>query len=163
MSAPNRRPMMMNPTPTSSIFEFRRYSSRTRGFALVVVLAILAMLGMFLLAAQNGVQTTMTVVKRSQQRLDRAEGAARMLAEAMQNLKSGKTEAPGPVEANGTKLAAALRPLQAGDPVYTAVPGIDFRSGDAVLEITWTAKDKTDTEQYLLNGASRRSGALKIR
>lgn len=144
-----------------------RFSRKNQsGFALIFVLVFLTLLMIFLIAAQGSVVTSTHLIQRSSERMQKSEIAAILLTQALAKLHSGAAAQPAfSIEAGevGITGKASIKPLQAADPTYGKTPGMAHREGDALAEVSFKSKNGEDEKQvYLINGARKRGGAIRI-
>lgn len=184
------------------------------GFALIFVLSLIALLMTFLIAAQSSVLVSRQLIQRSGERIQRAEEIGDVLAKGQRSLRAGQAttqETPLEIDESGAeRYQATVRRLEPNDPIYSGVPGVEHRDGDALVTITWRdstivvlkhaaaeteaesderrfSADRegrkraerylkgledadefevrlgptTQTDQFLINGAQRRNGAIR--
>ena len=89
-------------------------SAARSGFALVLVISLLALLSMFLIAAETAVLTSLRQVKVSEERAAQNDLVNAALARAVAALQAGAAS------------------NESADPVYATIPGIAHRAGDAI-------------------------------
>lgn len=143
-----------------------RFARGRRGFAMVLALGMLAMMLTFLIAAQTSVMMSHRNARRSAERSDAGELRARALSLAARRVGEGAPASLPPVEiASPTGTARAEhRTLAPDDPIYAPGSGLAHREGDALVTVAaTTGKGVQEERAYVVNGAGRRRGAVRVR
>jgi hypothetical protein len=135
----------------------RLHCDSARGFALIVVLGLLAILTAFLFAAQGSVMTSTVQIKRSAVRMERHEARASILALARTGAEPAAMDL-----ASGLRATPAVRNMNAGDELYPGIPGNSQRPGDRLVTNEWSGQGIAETENYLISAAQGRSGAIAL-
>lgn len=133
-----------------------RAGATRRGYAIVVVLTVIVMMGIYLVAAGTAFDTQ---VRQGSMHLERAE-RARATAGALERARASAEGQADLLAAGGTGRAE-WRLLAADDPTWADLPGMAARPDDRLLTVTWTrGRLKDARERFLLNPARR--GAIRL-
>lgn len=135
-------------------------ASSRRGYAVVVVLAVIAMMVIYFAAGHTAILTQAAQSREQLSRLHHIELTGLAL-ETARATPEGSLEFPAgdtPGEASPGK--AAWRALDAQDPAWSALPGLRHRPGDRLLTIDWGIPGRVVQERYVFNPA--RSGAIRL-
>ncbi len=136
---------------------------RRRGFALVAVIAVMALLLVYLAAVQGSTRQTVQMGGVARARAERSEA----LASAATLVALQKT-APASLQLEpipGRPLAAevTLRPLAPADPLWRQSPGLEPLPDDALLELRWSDRPGGQPERAIINLEGRRRGLVVLR
>jgi hypothetical protein len=136
------------------------------GFALILVITVLALIVVYLITAQGSVSTSHTLQRIHQMHFDRAEGDARLLAELSRGQGDARRELAFSTNGRTTSTASAQRAvLTPGDPIWQELPGLTLKPGDALVTIRWTggaANLPVTTTRYLLNTQRARHRVIQL-
>ncbi len=142
----------------------------------MLMLGLLAMMVVYLAAAQGSVMISLREMGMRQKAMDRSEATATLLAEAraaLRRLQSTNEDSPMELALDDdTSLSQSFRRLGAEDPIYQTLPGVSPRSGDALVTIVlkrWEPADQgerkllgEEVERYLISAGANRRGAVRV-
>lgn len=152
------------------------------GMALIFAVGLIAILMTFLIAAQGSVQVSRLQMRRSADRAQQAETTASLLATAQQRIARGEEVLESDALRYESQRGPGLRDVQKlafrmiGDDAefYAGLPGIEPRPGDVLVTLNWLTEIKRtddaewelreeEIQNYLINTAHGRSGAIRLR
>jgi hypothetical protein len=133
-----------------------------RGFALIVVLGLMAVLTAFLFAAQGSVLASHANIKRSLDRIERHEIRSSIFARCRAELADpALASSATPAEA-AVGATHEIKRLAADDEIYQSTPGISHRPGDALIIINWDIDGLQESERFLMSASQGRSGVISL-
>jgi Tfp pilus assembly protein PilX len=162
---------------------------RRSGYALIIVISVLALLALYVAAVQGSLRVTISERKLQQDRLWRAQCAAAALSlvaggevpvyaadEAGTATLSGLAPAAAeahqefevrfnPEDSKSSPLTSRVtrRTLAPEDSLWQRMPGLRPEPGDALVTIAFRQGDAIQSEkQFLVNTQSRRRGAISL-
>lgn len=140
----------------------RQLNQNRRGFALIAVLGVLAVLLIYFVTVQGSVGQTVAMDQAGRVRIERSESLAAMAA-MLQPVAAPTTLKISDKQHLNFEAEVAMRPIAAGDEVWRSLPGLSPRPGDTLAEIRWTSGAAAGTaDRVLINLQSRRHGLIRL-
>lgn len=137
--------------------------STERGVALILAISMLALLLAFVVAAQTSVMGSTRLIKRSAERVDRAQLIDQALSRSRQAMTM-TTQSSGQLSLGEDGEAGAdvsFERLDSSAGLYASLPGVEgHRDGDASVSITLSGE--SGARIFLINLSGQRTGAVRI-
>lgn len=131
-----------------------------RGYALLVVISVLAMITVSLLIIQGAILMTHRQSKLTAVREDRIEATSALIALALASDSPSSQTLTAP---NGLKAQVSQMALPATHPFWQKVPVLAPREGDKLVSVEWADKGAAGSNsQFLVNRQGLRRGAINL-
>ena len=133
-----------------------------RGYALLAVISVLAMLIVFLIVIQGAIGMTYRQEAQISKRLNRSEAAASLTALVIASPETAARNrtltAP-----NGLVAQVTCEPLATAHPIWRKIPAIEPQAGDELLTLRWVDPSlQPPINRYLINRRGLRPGIISF-
>jgi hypothetical protein len=131
-----------------------------RGFALIAVIGLLALLLVFLVTVHGSVAMTRNSERLGRQRAQQAQAMGQIVA--MHAASDAPASATVRLE-GGLAADVQRRPLTPADPLWERLPGMVYADGDALVRVRWLdPAAPRPVREIVINSRGRRRGVILL-
>ena len=140
-----------------------KHRHRQSGYALLLVIGTLALVGLLILATQGSVEGTFNQTRICEARQNETEAVAATITLIMASSVGPTSQALTIKAPNGLRAQVSRSALSATHPLWTRLPALRPQPGDELVKIKWLGMIGSPMpDRYIINRQGLRQGVINL-